>query len=110
MVALEASGIPVVGAPSAEAARELIAERKPDLILMDIQLPGIDGLELTRELKANPDTADIRVVALTAHSMPIYERAALAAGCVGYMVKPASPAVLVALVRGFLTDLDGHRP
>jgi two-component system cell cycle response regulator DivK len=107
MVALEASGIPVIGAPSAEAARELISGQKPDLILMDIQLPGIDGLELTRELKSNPETAAIQVVALTAHSMPIYERAARAAGCIGYMVKPASPAVLVALVRGFLDDLDG---
>ena len=99
---LETAGLAVDGAGSAEAAREKIARRRPDLILMDIQLPGMDGLEFTKQLKADPKTAGIRVVALTAHTMPIYERAARAAGCIGFIVKPSSPAVLIAQVRAFL--------
>jgi len=101
-VSLETAGLDVEGAGSAEAAQEKIARRVPDLIRMDIQLPGMDGLELTKQLKADPRTAGIRVVALTAHNMPIYERAARAVGCVGFIVKPASPSVLIAQVRAFL--------
>lgn len=96
-------------AGSAEAARDLIQGHRPDLILMDIQLPGIDGLDFTRELKANPDTASIPVLALTAHDMPLYQRAAHAAGCEGFIAKPASPTVLSAHVRDFLEQRDSER-
>lgn len=100
--ALEAGGFAVDGAGSAEEARRSISRRKPRLILMDIGLPGIDGLEFTKELKSRPKTAAIPIVALTAHNMPLYERAARAAGCEGFIAKPVSPAVLTAEVRGFL--------
>lgn len=103
--ALEKEGLGVDGADSAEAARDIIAKRRPDLILVDIQLPGIDGLEFTRELKASPDTSSIPVVAVTAHNMPLYERAAKAAGCEGFIAKPVSPAALIAQVRTFLDAL-----
>ncbi|MDQ6747816.1 MAG: ATP-binding protein, partial [Candidatus Dormibacteraeota bacterium] len=63
-------------------------ELKPALILMDLQLPGIDGLEVTRALKRDPDTADIKVVALTANAMKGAKEEAIAAGCVGYITKP----------------------
>lgn len=100
--ALEADGFDVAGSESAELAREAIARRKPALILMDIGLPGMDGLDFTKELKKASQTAAIPVVALTAHNMPLYERAARAAGCEGFIAKPVSPAVLTAEVRTFL--------
>ena len=74
---------------------------------MDIQLPGMDGLELTRKLKADPATAGIAVIALTAHTMPLHERASMAVGCAGYIAKPVSPAVLSARVRIYI---NGRRP
>lgn len=82
----------------------MIARHRPDLILMDINLPGTDGLEFTRELKANPKTAGVVVIALTAQPMPIFERVARAAGCSDYIRKPASPAVLAAAVRDHLAE------
>jgi two-component system, cell cycle response regulator DivK len=103
---LEGAGFAVDGAASAEQAREVLADHKPDLILMDIRLPGTDGLTFTRELKASPDTAPIPVVALTAETMPLYQRSARQAGCIGFIAKPASPAVLTAEVRTYLGE-DG---
>jgi two-component system cell cycle response regulator DivK len=101
---LEGAGFAVDGAASAEQAREVLADHKPDLILMDIRLPGTDGLTFTRELKASPDTAPIPVVALTAETMPLYQRSARQAGCIGFIAKPASPAVLTAEVRAYLGE------
>ena len=101
-VMLETDGFQVAGAESAEEARAILASRTPDLILMDIGLPGMDGLEFTKELKADPDTAAIPVIALTAHSMPLHERAARAAGCVGFIAKPWTPESLSREVRAFL--------
>ncbi|OLC27445.1 MAG: hypothetical protein AUG06_01205 [Actinobacteria bacterium 13_1_20CM_2_65_11] len=101
--ALEADGFDVAGSESAELAREAISRRKPALILMDIGLPGMDGLEFTKELKSRPGTAAIPIVALTANNMPLYERAARVAGCEGFIAKPVSPAALTAEVRTFLS-------
>jgi two-component system cell cycle response regulator DivK len=101
-VALEIEGFAVAGAESAEEARNLLATKKPDLILMDIQLPGIDGLDFTKELKADPETSSIPVIALTAHAMPLHERAARAAGCEGFIAKPWTPKELSREVRAFL--------
>jgi len=98
-VTLENQDYDVAAAESAEVAVDLISQRRPDLILMDIQLPGMDGLELTRKLKSEPATSAIPVVALTAHTMPLHERAALAAGCAAFLAKPVSPALLAAEVR-----------
>jgi two-component system cell cycle response regulator DivK len=100
--ALEAGGFDVAGTGSAEEARESITRRKPSLILMDIGLPGMDGLDFTKELKSGAKTATIPIVALTANNMPLYERAAKAAGCEGFIAKPVSPAALTAEVRAFL--------
>ena len=102
MAALEREGFAVDSAGSAEEARVLISKRKPQLILMDIRLPGMDGLEFTKELKSNPETSAIPVIALTAHAMPLYERAARAAGCEGFIGKLAGPAVLSAEVKTYL--------
>jgi CheY-like chemotaxis protein len=100
--ALEGDGFAVDAAGSAEEARMMISRRKPQLILMDIRLPGMNGLEFTKELKSKPETAGIPVIALTAHSMPLHERAARAAGCEGFIGKLSGPAVLSAEVRTYL--------
>ena len=84
---------------SAEEAIRLLSRRTPDLILMDIQLPGMDGLELTRRLKADPDTAAIPIVAMTGQTMPIHQRAAMAPGCAGFIQKHVTPADLTAEVN-----------
>jgi CheY-like chemotaxis protein len=100
--ALERIGYRVATAASGQEASQVVAERAPSLILMDIQLPDVNGLDLTAQLKANPLTAAIPIVVLTAHSMPLFERAAYAAGCDGYLMKPSSPADLARGVRAFL--------
>lgn len=100
-VMLEQEGYQVAGAESAEEARTVLATRTPDLILMDIQLPGIDGLEFTKELKADPETAPIPVFALTGHAMPLHERAARAAGCAGFIAKPWTPEGMRRELRAF---------
>ena len=73
---------------NAEDALQLLRTVTPRLILMDIQLPGMDGLELTRRLKADPATRAIRVIALTAYAMKGDDEKAFAAGCDGYITKP----------------------
>jgi len=100
---LEMAGWRVVPAPTAEAALDLAARAPFDLILMDVRLPGIDGLEAARRLKQNPRTAGIPVAALTAQAMPGDREAALAAGCVGDIAKPIDTrrfAQTVAAVLG----------
>jgi CheY-like chemotaxis protein len=69
---------------------------------MDVQLPGMDGLELTKRLKANPDTREITIIALTAYAMKRDERRALDAGCDGYIAKPIDTRSLPALVADYL--------
>ena len=79
------------------------AEReRPDLILMDIQLPGIDGHEATRRIKANPDLRDIPIIAVTSYALSGDEAKAFEAGCDGYVTKPFSPRRLLAKVREFV--------
>jgi CheY-like chemotaxis protein len=87
---LERSGCRLSIAGSAEEVIHSIANEPPDAILMDIQLPGLDGLSLTRQLKAAPATRHIPVVALTAHAMKDDRERAFSAGCDGYLTKPIS--------------------
>jgi CheY-like chemotaxis protein len=99
---LELEGFRVDSAGSSEQVLERLNVRTPDLILMDVQLPGQDGLALTRQIKADPATAAIPIVALTAHAMPGDREQALAAGCIGYISKPIDTRLLGDQVRGFL--------
>jgi CheY-like chemotaxis protein len=99
---LEMDGFQVEGAGSSVEVLERLRARTPDLILMDVQLPGQDGLSLTRQLKADPATAGIRIVALTAYAMAGDREQALAAGCIGYITKPVDTRHLGDQVRGFL--------
>src|SRR5207237_5464569 len=85
---LELDGFDVQLAGSAPEALDQIRHRAPDLILMDVQLPGQDGLSLARQLKSDAATAAIPIVALTAHAMSGDRATALDAGCAGYISKP----------------------
>jgi two-component system cell cycle response regulator DivK len=79
------------------------AER-PDLILMDIQLPGIDGYEATRRIRANPAIAPIPIIAVTSYALSGDEAKTRKAGCDAYIAKPFSPRALLAKVREFLPE------
>jgi len=99
---LETAGFIVDGATSADEALACIAATPPALILMDIQMPGRDGLSLTRVLKADARTRDIVVVAFTAYAMKGDEQKAQAAGCDGQITKPIDVATFGATVAAFL--------
>jgi CheY-like chemotaxis protein len=99
---LELDGFRVDSADSSEMVLERLKVRTPDLILMDVQLPGQDGLSLTRQLKADPATAAIPIVALTAHAMAGDREQALAAGCIGYVSKPIDTRTFADEVRKFI--------
>lgn len=91
---MKANGFDVDTALEADSALAAIRAHRPDVILMDIQLPGIDGLELTRRLKADPETHDIVIVAVTAYAMKGDQDKALAAGCDDYITKPIDTRTL----------------
>ena len=103
---LQREGFRVDSAGSSEEVLERLSARAPDLILMDVQLPGQDGLSLTRQLKADPATASIPIVALTAHAMATDREQAIAAGCIGYISKPIETRTLGDLIRGFLAEAE----
>lgn len=99
---LEMEGFAVEVVGSATEAQDAIRDRPPNLILMDVQLPGEDGLSLTRRLKADPATSSIPVVALTAHAMLGDRELALDAGCAGYISKPIDTRTFGFQVRQYL--------
>src|SRR5712671_928097 len=102
-VILAAEGYEVKTAVDAEDALRLLESFTPRLILMDLQLPRMDGLELTRRLKADPARRDIVIIALTAYAMKGDEEKAFAAGCDGYMSKPIDIDALARVVAEHLT-------
>lgn len=99
---VRAHGYEVATASDAETALVAIEEQSPKLILMDVQLPGIDGLELTRRLKADPATKDIIIVAVTAYAMKGDQERALAAGCDDYVTKPIDTRALPTTIARLL--------
>jgi CheY-like chemotaxis protein len=99
---LELDGFVVDSADSSGEVLQRLKDRLPDLILMDVQLPGQDGLSLTRQLLADPATAGIPIVALTANAMPDDRERALAAGCIGYITKPIDTRTLSDQIRDYL--------
>ena len=92
-------GFTILSAASALAGLAMAEEQQPDAILMDIKMPGIDGFEATRRLKANPKTASIPVIALTAHAMQEDRDHAIAAGAGDYETKPIDMDQLVTKIR-----------
>jgi CheY-like chemotaxis protein len=99
---LERAGYQIALASSSLEARIVLGRSSPDLILMDVQLPGQDGLDFTRELKADPVTARIPVVALTALAMPGDRERSFAAGCTGYISKPIDTRTFASEIRKYL--------
>jgi CheY-like chemotaxis protein len=95
-------GYEVRAASNAAEALSSIAERRPALILMDLQMPGVDGFQLTRQLKADPATSTIVVVAVTAYAMKGDEARARSAGCDGYLTKPIDTRALPGIVARYL--------
>jgi two-component system, cell cycle response regulator DivK len=89
-------------AENGEQALTAVAKRRPDLILMDIQLPVMDGYEATRQIRTNPDLKSVPIIAVTSYALAGDESKALAAGCDGYVSKPYSPRELLAKVRAYL--------
>ena len=101
-VVLELRGYHVREAQDAEEALALLQTFQPRLILMDLQLPGMDGLELTRRLKAAPETVSILVIAVTSYAMKGDEEKALAAGCDGYVSKPIDVGALPGIIASHI--------
>jgi two-component system cell cycle response regulator DivK len=89
-------------AENGQEALEAVAKQKPDLILMDIQLPVMDGYEATRRLKGNPAYKDIPIIVVTSYALSGDEGKARDAGCDAYVTKPYSPRQLLAKIREFL--------
>ena len=101
---LTKAGYDVRTASDTPSALSVLAAFNPRLILMDIQMPGVDGLELTRSLKTDPKTQAIKILAVTAYASKGDEEKALVAGCDGYVTKPVDTRTLPGIVR---RHLDG---
>jgi len=99
------AGYELVEAADGEQALAAYAKQRPDLILMDIQLPVMDGYETTRRIRADPESRGIPIIAVTSYALTDDEAKALAAGCNAY-IKPYSPRALLAKVREYL-ELSG---
>jgi two-component system, cell cycle response regulator DivK len=99
---LTSAGYEMIEAINGEQGVSMAAEHRPDLILMDIQLPVLDGYEATRRIKANPALRRIPVIAVTSYALSGDEERTRAAGCDAYVAKPFSPRLLLAKVREFI--------
>jgi len=109
---LRSQGYEVREATTAQEAFDILRTERPDLIVMDIQLPGMDGLEATKKIKEQPSTADIPVVAVTSYAMKGDREKALAAGCAGYVTKPIDKNTFVhevALHLGNKSKIEDRR-
>lgn len=99
---LEAKGYEVLQARSGEEGVEMAGRTHPDMILLDIQLPGMDGYEIARRLRLNPELASTPLVAVTSYAMVGDREKALGSGCNGYIEKPINPETFVAQIEPFL--------
>lgn len=91
-------------AADGEAALGMVREERPDLILMDVQLPKMSGLDVTRALRADPATADVPIIVVTSFALSGDDQRAMAAGASAYIAKPYSPRELLALIQTFLAE------
>jgi len=103
---IESMGHEMMEAENGFDSLTLAAERKPDLILMDVNIPGMDGLETTTKFKADPGLSDIPIIALTANAMKGDKERCLAAGCDGYMQKPVGVSDLRREITHYAEVLD----
>ena len=107
---LEAHGIETVQIRDGKQAYDMAVEHKPDLIIMDIQLPEISGLDVTRQLKENPELKSIPVIAVTAFAMKGDEQKIRGGGCEDYISKPISVSRFIEVVKKHLGDQDLEAP
>ena len=98
------TGYEIIETENGEEALAAIAKARPDLILMDIQLPIMDGYTATRRIKADPALRSIPIIAVTSYALSGEEKKAREAGCDDYIPKPYSPRELLAKVRQYLSD------
>jgi two-component system, cell cycle response regulator DivK len=96
------AGYEIIEAENGEQALAVAARERPDLILMDIQLPLLDGYEVTRRIKADPALRAIPIIAITSYALSGDENRARAAGCDAYVTKPYSPRALLAKIREYV--------
>ena len=101
---LGSSGFTVIEAHTGLDGVAMAEQERPDMILMDIQLPGVDGYEATRRIRAIPGLAQVPIIAVTSYALSGDEDKAYAAGCSGYVTKPFSPRALLAKAREFLEE------
>ena len=99
---LKNGGYEVIEARSGEEGIELAAKEKPDMILMDIQLPGIDGLEATKRIRESEVDEKVPIIAITSYAMAGDREKILAAGCVGYIEKPIDPDTFIKEIKKHL--------
>ncbi len=99
---LRNNGYEVIEARTGEEGVELVLKEKPDLVLMDIQLPGIDGLETTKRIRESEADGGLPIVALTSFAMTGDRERALAAGCTGYLEKPINPETFITSLEKYL--------
>jgi two-component system cell cycle response regulator DivK len=99
---LTSAGYEMIEAVNGEEGVAMAAEHRPDLILMDIQLPVLDGYEATRRIKTNPALRHIPIIAVTSYALSGDEEKTREAGCDAYVAKPFSPRLLLAKLRGFV--------
>ncbi len=99
---LEKNGYEVIEAKEGIAGVELAIKEKPDLILMDIQMPDIDGLEATKRIRASGADSEIPIIALTSFAMPGDKEKALAGGCTAYIEKPINPDTFISEIQKYL--------
>ena len=99
---LKGVGYEVVEAITGEEGVEIVNREHPDLVLMDIQLPGIDGYEATRRIRASPADEKIPIIALTSYAMTGDRQRAFAAGCTGYVEKPINPDTIIDEIQKYL--------
>jgi two-component system cell cycle response regulator DivK len=100
----------VIEAVTGEEGVALAERERPDLILMDIQLPGLDGYEATRRIKGNTALRHIPIIVVTSYALSGDDVKAFAAGCDAYVTKPFSPRQLLATIRERLAEPEGSRP
>jgi two-component system cell cycle response regulator DivK len=99
---LEKKGHSVIAARTGEEGVELAMKERPDLVLMDIQLPGIDGLETTRRIRASKPGSDVPIIALTSYALVGDREQVLSAGCTGYIEKPINPDTILGEIDKYL--------
>jgi two-component system, cell cycle response regulator DivK len=106
---LKKKGYEIIEATTGEQGVELAIKEKPDLILMDIQLPGIDGLETTKRIRASGADGKTPIIALTSYAMTGDREKALEAGCTGYIEKPINPDTILGEIEKYIKNKESPK-